>query len=402
MSDAQDLSTIAFAFKAQSAIDSPASGADAFGIDLLPSQGLQVQAQTIASALLKRNKMKKRSRRGSNATTAAYETELIKGVFEGLGPAVLGADDWTAEATLTEADLTSCTLSGTGTICTFGGGNVLSMGIVAGQFVKFTALSVSGNNAKWVPVLDAGLDGSHRVLHFPPGYLADNAVDSAFSITIARHVFTPTVYGTTVYSVEEYLDTIDRSKFAKNVRFNSLVFGESPTAYPKISFGVAGRALEMKVSGSSPVFTDPTYPSGESLILLDGGLFLNGTKRLDMTALTFGITAPVSTTAVIGTNDGPPAKIGDFEFSGSVTGVVEDGDTFDDWDGDEDVSLLAHYKDKQDETGIGVYAGNLGYASYGSPASGQGDQTQTLALYGGDDDRGAGYKPTTFLISDMT
>lgn len=401
MSDPQDLSRIIFAFMRQTAIDVPQSGAGAFGLDLLPSQGLASQAQSIASGLMTRNKMKKRPRRGSEATTATYETELIKGCFEEIGLGVLGADAWTAAVTKSESDLTSVVVSGTGTVLTFGGGDLIALGFRAGQFVRFSALATSGNDGKWVPVLDVG-GASNRVMHVPSGYLVDESIDSAFSLTIARYIVTPTFYQQNSYSCEEQWRDIDQSKFAQNIKFNSLVFSESPTAYSKFALGVAGRKLERKDTPDSPVFTDPiTIPVGESLILLDGGLFLTGEKRIDITSLTFGMTAPVTTTAVIGSLDGPSAKLGDFDFAGNVTGVVADGDDFGAYETDEDVSLLLHYKDKQDQSGIGVYAGNLGYASYGSPVAGAGDLTQTLAIYGGNDDRGAGYAPTTLMLSDL-
>ncbi len=399
-----DLSKTVFAFKPQSGKGVPASGAAAFGIELLAGGGLQSEAASIVSAMMKHNRMKKRARRGPVKSTAAYETELVAEVFEGLGPAILGAAAWTAKVTVTEATLTSVTISGTGTILTFGGGSLLTAGLLAGMFVRFTDLSTSGNNGKWVPVLSVGGAGN-RVATIPSGYLVDQVADIAFSMEIARHVLTPTNYVDSFHSVEEYIAGMDvpRSKFVSDARFNSLIFNEGPSAYPKISFGIAARTLELKAAGAGvPVMTSPVFPSGESLILLDGGVFLNGTKRLDLTALTFGITAPVSQTDVIGTTDGPAANIGDFEFAGQVTGLMEDGDDFDDYAADADLSLLCHYKDKQDESGIGVYAGNLAFGSFASPAAGTGDNTQTMKLYGGDDDRGAGYAPTTLLISDLT
>lgn len=402
MADTVDVGKVRFAFKRQSAVDVPASGAGAFGIECTPSQGMVTQAATIASQMIKRNKMKRRARRGSPKTTGAGESELITGCFEALGPYILGAEDWTDEQYFSNTELGSLTISGTGVTLTFAAGDLVTLGFVAGQFIMLEGMSVAGNNAKWVPIVSVG-GANNRVITVPTGYLADNALDATFAISIARHVLTPTTYIDTPFSAEEYLGVdFDRSKYLTNARFNSLVFTESPTAFPKFAFGYAGRRMSMEDVGSSPVFTDPvTYPTGKSLILLDGGAFLNAEKRLDLTALTFGITAPISQTDVIGTLDGPPAKIGEFEFAGSVSGVVTDGDDFDDWDNDSDVSLLAHYKDKLNESGIGIYAGNLSYGGYGSPLGGAGDQIQTLPLYGGDDDRGDGYARTTFLISDL-
>jgi len=399
MTDTQDLAAIRFNFKRQTAAGAPEAGAGGYSLDILPSQGLQAQVQTIESGLIKANKMKKRGRRGSGNTTASYETELVKTMFEELALGVLGANAWTAQVDTTESTLTSCVISGTGVTATFGAGTLSSIGFRAGQMVRFTNLSVAGNNGVWVPVV--AVNDAAKTLTFPSGYLADNASDTAFTISIARNVITPATYQDNFYSVEEYLTTIDRSKFAADARFNSLVFTESPNAYGRVGFSLGARTLEMKVSGSSPVFTAPTTPSGESLSLLDGGLYVNGVRRSDLTAFTVGITAPVTTTPVIGSLTGPAAKVGTFVFSGSVSGVVTDGVDFDAFSAETDISIMLHWKDKNDETGIALYVGNLQYGGYSSAAAGEGDQVQTMQLYGGDDDRGTGYAATTFLLTDL-
>lgn len=394
-----DLSDKRIAFKAQSAINVLASGASAFGVEALDSQGMQDQPGTFESQRLKRNRMKSMSRRGSSRSSFGYETEIIPGALEGLAPAVLGASAWTAQIDLDETDLTSATITGTGTTVTVGGGDLYALGLVAGQFVWFTGLSVTGNNGKWVPVVTVPTATSFTV---PSGYLADNTVDTAFTMQIARHILTPTEWVKTYHTIEEYVGAEgDFSYIIPNALFNALSITDGPNAYPRISFGGVGGKMQKLAAGSAPTFTSPDYPTGNSLILIDGGFYINGVKRLDLTGLSLGIQAPVSQTDLIGTTDTTVPKIGTFGFDGSISGVVQDGDDFDDYDTNEAVGTIAHWKDKTTERGIGLGISNMEYASYASPSGKEGDRTQTLKLYAGDDQRGDGYAPTIFLFSDL-
>lgn len=394
MSDIQDLSTIRLAIKAQSGLGVEATGGSGYQIEVLPSGGLQAQIATIESNMIRQSRMKKRPRHGMESVAASYETELVVGALDPVFEGVLGGT-WAVAQTFTEADFTSVTISGTGTIATFGSGSLLTSGLVAGMMVKFTNLATSANADVWVPVLAV----TTSTLTFPSGYLVDETIDSAFSMTRARYLKTATPYTDRYFSLDEYWADADLSKFGADMRPNSLNISVAPNEYVKIGWGYAGRTLAIKDTGSSPVLTSPTLVTADSLILLDGGIYVNGTKRTDLTGLTCGLAAPANGVAVIGTNTSPDIFLGQFSFTGQYTGVVADGTDFALFDAETNISQFLHCKEQSTQNFVSFYSGRLSYGGYGTPAGGEGATIQTIPLYGGEDDRGAGYAATTFLIS---
>lgn len=395
MAVAQQANTI-LAMKAQSALGTPASGASAFGLEVRQSQGLAMQAAQIRSQMIQRSRMSKRPRQGSRSSSAAYETELqvdnMLSVFQG----VLGGT-WAAAASYSNTDWGEVTITGTGTIATFASGTLVTDGVRAGMFLKFTNLSVGANNSLWVPILTV----TEGVATFPSGILADNASDAAWNATVAASLYTATPYTDRYFTIEEYYD-IDRTKRGNDMKFNALNFGVSPDQPVSVGFGLGGRDIELLASGASPIFSSPVFNDSPSLVLLDGGIYINGTKRTAITGLTGGISAPVSTIPIVGSVLSPDVMLGQFDFAGNVSVAVEDAADFDLMDAETQISLLL-FCQEQGAIGtqdfVSIYMGNLIYAGYQTPVGGDGAVIATLPLLGGEDERGTGYAPSTFVIS---
>jgi hypothetical protein len=392
----QDLSKIVVSYKAQSGLGTAASGASAYQLEVTSSSGLAAQVASIESALIRSSRMKKKQRQGSRFITASYETELMVGAFDPAYEGVLGGT-WAATFDVTEADVTSVTIGGTGTTITAGGGSWVTEGIRAGMMGKFASLATAGNNGKWFPILEV----TASVLTIASDILVDETADTAFTLTIAKSLSTTTPYADRYFTVEEYLATIDRGKLGTDMRFNKLTFDCQPDQPVKIGFGLGGRALSMLATGSSPNFTDPTLVSGSMLVLLEGGIYVNGTKRTNLTGFTFGLEAPVQGVPVIGTNTSPDAFLGQFGLTGQFTGVVEDAVDFDSFDAEDRISVLLHCAENESDPAdfVSFYLGDLSFGGYSTPSGGEGATIQTIPLYGGEDPRGTGYAATTVLIS---
>lgn len=392
----QNLANTFVAIKKQGALDTPATGSDAVGIEVLPSQGLALQIATIESQMLRRNRMRKKPRHGSRSATASYETELVVGALDSVFEGVLGG---TFEDALTfdETDWGALTISGSGTVLTFASGTLLVDGIVAGMMARLTGMSVTSNDNKWFPILSV----TGTVMTIPSGILADNASDAAWDIEIARYLYTDTPYTDGLYTIEEGNSDIDRSKLGSDMRFNSLNFDAQPDQPIKIGFGLAGRNMTPLASGDSPHFTSPVFVTGESLVLLDGGLYVNGVKRNNITGFQFGLSAPVSTTAVVGSKIGPDVSIGQFAMTGNFSVVVEDFDDFDAFNDEDVISIFLHCAENTDDPAefVSFYIGNASYANYTTPVGGEGTAIAQIPLYAGSDIRGAGYADTSVLIS---
>jgi hypothetical protein len=398
MPDIQELATMSLALKFQTDLDVPAEGAGAFGIEVLPSTGLASQIAAIESAMIRRSRMRKRPRHGMETVTTSYETELSVGpltpVFEG----VLGGTTVPAQP-YSNTDWGTLTITGGGGVGTFSTGTALVDGLVAGNFIRFAGLGLPGNNGKWIPIIDVQ-DG---VLKFPvgPKYLLDEPVSAAWTAEVAAFIATSTPYTDRYVSVEEAMNdaAVQQSKYGTDMRFHTLNVSVDPKAYVKIGFGLTGRELLMKVPPEFPVFEDPVFIESDSLILLDGGIYINGVRRTDLTSLKFGLTGAVTTIGVIGSNIAPDVSLGQFAFTGDFTGLVSNDAEFQSVKNEDDISICLHCKEKSTDAFVGFYIGYCSYAGYSTPMGGEGLLVQTIPLFGGEDERGPGHAKTTILVS---
>lgn len=396
MADIQDLGNMALAFHFQTGLGAPAAGVGAFGIEVLPSTGLAVAIAQIESGMIKRNRMKRRPRHGPKTVTASYETELSVGPIDPIFEAVLGGTK-TAALAFSNVDWGALTISATGMTGTFAAGTLRTDLIVPGMFIRLTGHSTAGNNGKWIPIIDVP---SETVLKFPEGYLTDAAADAAYSVEVAPHISTPAQYIDRYASLEEAMldPAIKMSKYGTDMRFHSINVSVDPKGYVKVGFGLTGRDMQMKKGIESPVFTNPIFIDGDSLILLDGGIYVNGVLRTDLTSLKFGLAATASTIQTIGTNIPPDVSIGQYTFTGDFTGVVADSADFDSFDKEDDISVLLHCKEKESEAFVGFYIGYASFGGYSTPMGGEGLLVQSIPLFAGEDTQD-GHAPTVVLIS---
>lgn len=389
---------ISLRVKKQSGLGVPASGAGATLIRVLPSQGLQRNAATIERGILDRSGMKPRARQGSITATSPYETELEPENLDLVFGGVLG-NTVTAPITVGNADVGSMTITGTGTVGTTASGSLITLGIRAGMLIKFTNLSVSGNNGVWVPVLAV----TALTLSFPSGYLADNAIDSAFSFVTAPCYQTPTPRLKEYFTVEEYVESLDRSRLGTDMRFTNLQLSVAANQVARVGFGLTGRQLEALASGSSPNFTSPDAPEGNALVLLDGALYRNGIEAADLTSVTLGLAGQANLTPLATSRIASDVGLSQFAFSGQIAGLLTDFDQFDASIDEDQVSLMLMFAERgalAATTGdiVSVYAGDCSYSQSNAPIT-DGDVIETTTLYGGKDTRGGGFAATTLLVS---
>lgn len=380
--------------KKQSGIGVQATGAGATEIDVRASQGLQRQVATIESGIIRRSGMRLKARQGSITATAAYETELRKLNLPLIAGGALG-NVRVAPITVANTDVTDITISGTGTVGTTTSGNLITLGLRAGMMVKFTGLSVSGNNGVWVPVLAV----TATTLAFAPGYLADNALDASFSMVTASTYYTPNPRLKEYFTVEEYIEALDRSKLGIDMRFTNLNFNARPNAPVLIGFGLTGRDLQALDTTDAPNFSSPTNSGGNMMVMLDGALYRNGVAAVDITGLTMGISSQGAVTPLLMSRIGADVSLPSFAFAGQIDGLVEDYDALDSSIAEDQISLMAVFGE-QDPAGdkIGVYVGDASYGQVTDPIA-DGDQTYTAPLYAGEDQRGGGYAASTMVIS---
>jgi hypothetical protein len=399
MSAKQEGQNITLAFKKQSALGTPATGGSGTALEVTGGQGLAMQVANLESQMFRRNRMKLRPRHGYNTVTTAYETELQVGNCDNIFAGVLGASAATAAFNITEADITTMTITGTGVTLTGGSGSFITLGVRAGMMGKFTNMSVAGNNSVWFPIV--GVTAS--VLTIPTGILADNGSDAAFTLTIAKSFTTPTPYVKQYYTFEERLGDITTpiNKIGTDMVFSNLNISADPNGPVTIGFGLTGLGMTAPTGAAtltSPVSNPQVNPS--SLVCLDGAIYKNGVEVADCTGFTFGLAAPVTLVPVMGSRNSPDAFLGQFALTGNFTQLIEDGAALANFLAEDTISVFLHCVERESGAAdfVSFYLGNCSFGGWTGPIT-EGAMTQTMTLLSGSDTRGTGYNDTAILIS---
>jgi hypothetical protein len=391
--------TAIIAFKKQSGLGVPAVGGGGTGLEVRASAGLALQVAAIESAMFRRNRMKLRPRQGSKTATAAYTTELQVGNLDGIFAGVLGTNGATVSFSLGNADVTNMTISGGGILLTGGSGSFLTLGVRAGMMGKFTNMSVAGNNGVWFPITNV----TALTMAVPTGYLADNALDAAFTLTIAKSFSTPTPYVEQYYTFEEHLQDIAAplSKYGTDMKFSNMQVTMNPSGPIEVGFGLTGLDMTAPVGGA--ILTAPTYNpqvTPSSLVCLDGAILKNGVVIADLTGCTFGLAAPITLIPVLGSRKSPDAFLGQFAMTGNFTELLEDGGAVTNFTAEDTISwfMICVERDVASPDFVSFYMGNCSFGGWTAPIS-DGAMTQTMTLFAGSDNRGAGFNDTTLLVS---
>lgn len=387
------------AMEAQSALGTPAGGAGGTAIRVMPSAGLSFQAQTIESAMLDTSGGKSRQRQGSQSVSAVYDSELQVGNFDLPFAGVLGQTD--AKVTLSNTELGTVAVSGSGTILTFTTGDLWALDLYAGRYVRFSGMSTAGNNGAWVPILTVPTALTATI---PTGYLVDQAADSAFTMEISKSFRMPLIKTKTYYTVEQYMD-IDRSLVGYDQRFTGLNFEAQPNQMVRAGFSMGGLDLNMLDGASSPLFTSPTYgeiAGADSMSMLDGSIYVNGVDTLDLTGMSLGISASPTITPLLRRRIGLSVGVPGMAFAGQLTGLLQDASTFTAFKNETSLQVSATFRQGilLSSDFVGVYLGNASYGNWNAPIT-DGDTPVTLPLYAGLDKRGEaiGYARTTMVVS---
>jgi hypothetical protein len=399
MAEQQSGFNFSYRAKAQSAFDTFASGAGAFGLYVRPSQGFRRTVAKAMSQVIRPDGMSLKPRHGSVGATAGFESEVGVDVMDEVAEAVLRST-WTAQATKTEADLTSCTISGTGVTLTFGA-SVLTAGLRVGMMAKFANMSVAGNNGKWFPVLAISSNG--LVVTTITGILADNTIDSAFSLVIARNLSQGATPTERYFTHELYLQDVDRSLRIQNGKYSSLNLNFGPDAPATFGFDILGTDMDLQLAAASPIFSSPAFAESRPLYLADGGIYVNGTRYYNFTGGSMGMRLEGALQPVSGRRTSPGVFLKNMNLAGEVVSTMEDATFLDLVTAETQLSMLLHFAERETDPAdfVSFFWGDLSFADFGAAVGQSAAMLQTLELIGGVDQRttALGYAQSMCLVS---
>jgi hypothetical protein len=399
MSEQQSGFNFSYRAKVQSAFDTFSSGAGAFGLYVRPSQGFRRTVAKAASQVIRPDAMSLKPRHGSVGASAGFESEVAVDVLDEVAEATLRST-WVAQATKTEVELTSCTISGTGVTLTFGA-SVITAGLRVGMMCKFANLSVGANNGKWFPVLAISSNG--LVVTTITGILADNVIDSAFSLVIARNLSQGTTPTERYFTHELYLQDVDRSLRIQNGKYTSFNLNFSPDQPATFGFDILGTDMDIQTTGSSPIFSSPTFAENRPLYLADGGIYVNGSRYYNLTGGRMGMKLDGALQPVSGRRTSPGVFLKNMMLDGEVVSTMEDATFFDLVTAETQLSMLLHFAERESDPAdfVSFFWGDLSFADFGVAVGQSAAMLQTLELIGGVDQRttALGYAQSMCLIS---
>lgn len=389
---------ISLRLKVQSALGTLSSGAGAMGIDCRPSAGLSMKFAQAVSRLVRRDGMSVKPRQGTRHVTGSYETDLIADGLDDIIQAALRGT-FVAEATKTEADFTSLTISASGATITGASGSFITMGIRKGMMLKLGSMSTAANNGKWFPVLAVGAS----TITTYAGILTDQGADADCDLIIARQVIQGDPPTERYYTVEQYLQGIDIAAVAQDCKISALTIQQNPNEPASLGFELMGRDMDLLATGSSPTFSSPTFATANPLYLADGGIYVNGTRTVNLSGVRLALASNASILPIIGARLSPDIFLDNAILGGELTGSIEDDTYFNYALNETQVNMVLHFAERESDPAdfVTFFFGNLSLGDFSLPFGQSGPMIQTFPIVGGKDEGGAtsGYAPTMVMMS---
>lgn len=387
------------AAKAQSALNSQASGSGGFILRTAGGQGGRLSKGATPSAEVRRDGMSSRGRHGTQKTAGAYEAEMSIGAMDPILEGVMRASFIGADLTLTQADVTSIT-TGANTIIA-ASGSWISLGLRVGHVIVLTGHSSSGNNSRNLRIV--GLTASTITV---AETLTVNAVaDTSITITRPGRWLTNGVTKT-YYTIEEYEIDIDSSEIFTDCVWSGIRFSMSPNGVLMASPSWVGTGrFETQTTSGAPLLTSPTESTGEPMAVVESTIHLGSGDRVDITGLDLTLGVDVNAPDMAVSHYSPDVFPGNMSISGSITALRADlldvaaflAETV------LSLSILAVEQESEPKSFFSLFIPNLtlGGVDKSALAKPGGPRTQTLQIpadFVGIDQRGGAYARTMALI----
>lgn len=315
------------AYKAQSALGTPASGASASVLRVAGGNGIKLAKAAIESNEIRADGMRSRGRHGSQRTSSAYLAELSLGSHDPILEAIMRGT-WDAVAlTKTQADFTSLTTAVDGII--FASGNPITMGYRVGDVIRAAGLPDASNNARNLRI--AAL--SSTKITTAETLVANAVADTTCSITrVGKRLVNPTVPIKRYFTVEEYEGDIDQSTTMQDFVWGSAKIALAPNGLVHIDPGGIGTGQISGLStAASPYFTSPVANTNVPMSCIDATIRINGIDQVALTSFDLTVDLNPATPDVVGSKFGPDVFTGQMAVSLNLSMLRTDLQLFQDF-----------------------------------------------------------------------
>lgn len=401
MTNYQSNSNLLVAFKAQSALGTPATGSGATALRIAGGPRGKLAKTPIESKEIRRDGQRTRGRHGFQQTSGSYDVEISVGAIDPILAAVLrGA--WDAEITKTSADFTNIAIAGN--VLTLGSGSPISMGFRVGDVFEMTGGAVAGNNSRNLRV--GALSGTTLTA---VDTLTDHTTDTG--ITLIRRgrkaiMPAPGSLVNTYFTIEEYDVDLDQSRVFSDCLFNSVKFSMAPNGILTATISWVGTGdIIAEATAASPYFTSPTVPAGVPMAVKDAIVRLGSSDLADLTSFDLTIDNGAVAPQVIGAVKSPTVLPGQFSVSMNLGMLRTDLTNLSNYINETGLALHALSVDTSSEPknflSLNVPFFTLGGVDVSAPSSAGGAATETLSIPAaliGQDTSGAGFDATMASI----
>lgn len=233
---------------------------------------------------------------------------------------------WAAGTTVSEAQLTAVTA--TGSTLVFTGGDPVSLGFRVGDVVRLTGVGIAAAN-RAVNFRIVSFSGTtNRTVTVSPAPTAMASVSTFGFVVPGRKVTNGTVKRS--FTIEQRYPDIDISELFTGQRVGGVSFRLPPTGIATISIEYQGQNGSKLEGASAPYFTAPAAQGTTgALAAVNGALRVNGVDRAIVTGLDFAIANNLSSTPVVGSDIVPEIFYGSTVITGTLSAFFEDGNLVD-------------------------------------------------------------------------
>jgi len=356
------------------------------------SGGLTLAKQAIPYNEVRADGLMSRGRHGFRNVNGNYVSDLCFANHDDFLAASFRSS-WAAAVTLTQASMTSATVTPTGTTITASTGSWITAGLRVGDVITFASGLNAADIAKNLRIV-----GLTATVITVDKTLTTATAAATWSATRARKL----VQGLTdsSFTIEESEVQIDASEIFTGCRITSLQMGLQPNNLVQAQFGIIGADMNVTTGAASPYFTAPSSGgTNVPLAAVDAQLLIGSTAAVDITAASIQIDMQANNLPVVGATVTPDVITNSFQVQGSITALRQDLSRVSSFLSETQLSLSMMLNELGTTNYIHVYIPNMTFA--GDQKSGigaEGPRTATIPLLIGADDRGGAYDATMIKL----
>jgi tail tube protein len=384
----QSQSNAVVAYKVQTALGTPATGAAGTVLRVAGGTGGQLTKAATESNEVRSDGMRARGRHGIQKTAASWNAEASIGSWEPIAEAIM-RDTWSATPliiTETTGAPALASITTTANTIVAGAGSWIAAGLRVGDVFVLTNHVTPANNGRNLRI--TGLTASAITV---AETLTLNATpDTAFTITRPGKKLIQT--GTLLkryFTIDELEVDIDQSQVMSDFVWGSMRIGMAPNGLLTFDPGGigTGQMTAMPTGATSPSLTAPVSTVGIPLSVVDATVRINNVDAIALTSLDITLDISPMSPDVFGSGQikyGPDVFTGQMGIGINFTALRSDLQMLQDFANETQYSihLLAVENEAEPKDFMSIYIGNftLGGVTKSAYSKDGGPRTQTIAV----------------------